>query len=406
MRILNLISSVDPAQGGVIEAVRQLQIEVEKLGHSWEVASLDAPDAPWVASSPLRVHALGPGKSAYIFAPDFHRALGKLLPAYDVALVHGLWQYHAFGGWRALRRAKMPYGVYPHGMLDPYFKRNFPLKHLKKLMFWPWSDFRVLRDASAVCFTCEGERVLARQSFRFYRAREEVVGLGTSQPSEDPDDARNSFFARFPELKNQRFLLFLARLHPKKGLDLLLEAFAQTDLPADWKLVIAGPDAGNWRAQLEEKYVSDDLKSRIIWTGMIAGDEKWGAFHAAEAFILPSHQENFGIAVAEALARGLPVLISHQVNIWREIEASGAGLVADDTLEGTAQLLSRWAALPQTERDAMKSRAKACFNAHFDIAGSARKLVACLENFERERGQVGDAAPSPSEARASGRGSG
>lgn len=375
MKILNLLPSVDPTRGGAVEAVRQLQIPIEKRGHQWDVVCLDAPDAPWVKDSPMKVHALGPSLGFYAYSGGFSRQLSELLPQYDAAIIHGLWQYHAFGGWRALHGSPIPYGVYPHGMLDPYFKRSFPRKHFKKLLFWRWSEYRVLRDADAVLFTCEGEKILARESFRPYQAKERVVGLGTSSPNEDAAKSREAFFGCFPDLRGKRFLLFLSRLHPKKGLDLLLQAFADAKA-SDVHLVIAGPDSSGWKAQLEAQFI--ELAPRITWTGMIEGDVKWGAFHAAEAFVLPSHQENFGLAVAEALARGLPVLISNQVNIWREIEAAGAGLVADDTLEGTRTLLSRWFGLSESEREIMRRKAASCFEEHFAIESAAQKLLECF----------------------------
>jgi hypothetical protein len=100
----------------------------------------------------------------------------------DAVIIHGIWQYHAFAAWRALHGKGSPYFVYPHGMLDPWFKRTYPLKHIRKSAYWPWSYCRVLREAKAVVFTTEQERRLARQSFWLYRAQEHVVGYGTSAP--------------------------------------------------------------------------------------------------------------------------------------------------------------------------------------------------------------------------------
>ena len=150
----------------------------------------------------------------------------------------------------------------------------------------------------------------------------------------------------FLELQNRRFLLFLARIHAKKGCDLLIEAFAKI-APAvpDVDLVIAGPDQGGLQAKLQRQADEAGIADRIHWAGMIDGDVKWGALRICNAFVLPSHSENFGIAVVESLAVGRPVLISNQVNIWPEIEADGAGLVEDDTPEGTERLLRHWFAL-------------------------------------------------------------
>jgi glycosyltransferase involved in cell wall biosynthesis len=112
---------------------------------------------------------------------------------------------------------------------------------------------------------------------------------------------------------------------------------------------------------------------------MLKGDLKWGALHAAEVFVLPSHQENFGIAVAEALSCGLPVLISNRVNIWQEVQATEAGLVASDDLAGTQELCWRWLRLPETARQTMRANARRCFHAHFEIEQVAQRLMRWLE---------------------------
>jgi glycosyltransferase involved in cell wall biosynthesis len=144
---------------------------------------------------------------------------------FDAVIVHGIWQYSSFGVWRALAGTDTPYFVFPHGMLDPWFKRTYPLKHLKKLLYWPWAEYRVLRDAAAVLFTSEEERRLARESFALYRCREVVVNFGTAAP-ENLERAREVFFGTHPQLRNRRFLLFLGRLHVKKGCDLLINIVA------------------------------------------------------------------------------------------------------------------------------------------------------------------------------------
>jgi len=265
-------------------------------------------------------------------------------------------------------------------MLDPWFKRSYPLKHLKKLLYWPWGEYRVLRDAAAVLFTSEEERRLARESFALYRCNEKVVNYGTAAPA-NPEGAREKFFEAFPHLRQQAFLLFLGRLHEKKGCELLIEAFAQlrnlSGSPSH--LVMAGPcsDDGYLR-RLQQ--LSAAMGDSIIFPGMLTGDMKWGALSAAEAFALPSHQENFGIAVAEALACGTPVLISNKINIWREIEADGAGLVANDDLAGTADLLKRWTSTAVDARAAMRENARKCFAARFEIERATDSLLSVIAN--------------------------
>ncbi len=374
MRILHVISSAQASGGGPIEAVRLLCEAHARSGHTSALATLDDAAHPPPFAFPL--YALGPGGTRYGYAPRLRQWLREYGQQFDLVLVHGLWQYHSLAVWQALRRTRTPYYVFPHGMLDPWFKLQYPRKHLKKWLYWPWADYRVLRDARAVLFTCEEEKLLAPQSFRLYRANAVVTGLGTAAPVEDLVAARRHFLAQFPSLAGRRLALFMGRLHPKKGCDLLLHAFAQT-LAHDpaWRLVMAGPDQVGWQKELAQLAGTLGIADRFVWTGMLTGAAKWGALSAAEVFVLPSHQENFGIAVAEALACSTPVLISRQVNIWREVNEAGAGLIADDTLPGTADLLRRWRDLAAAEQLRMRERALACFREHFDIEHTAARIL-------------------------------
>lgn len=384
-RILHVIRSVGATGGGPVEAIKLLASVHQRLGHDSEVVALDDPNDAAVQSFPFRCHAMVPSLTGYGYSSRLVPWLRANRSRYDVIFVHGLWQYGSFGVWRALHGTRTPYFVFPHGMLDPWFKRTYPLKHLKKWLYWPWAEYQVLRDARGVLFTCEEERRLARESFWLYRARERVVNCGTSPRSGDPAAQRAAFLARFPELTNRRCLLFLGRVHVKKGPDLLLRALreiltnrkrAETDAV---QLVMAGPNDHDYGRAMVELARELGLADRVTWTGMLTGDLKWGAFHTAEAFVLPSHQENFGIAVAEALACGVPVLISNRVNIWREIEQDAGGLVEADDLAGTLRLLERWLATDRQAWSAMRRNALACFERRFNIEQTAEDLIRLFE---------------------------
>lgn len=376
MKLLHLLSTVDPMGGGPMEGVRTRGLRLLEMGHQVEVASLDAPDAPHLKSFPLPVHALGPPRWGYQYTALLRPWLRAHAGDYDAVIVNGLWQYHSFATWQVMRELRRPYVVFTHGMLDPWFKRNYPLKHLKKWLYWPWAEYRVLRDAAAVLFTSEEERLLARRSFWLYRAREVVVSYGTQSPPGDAVSLRNEFLAARPELRDKRVLLFLGRLHVKKGCDLLIEAFARVAAEEPrLHLLMAGPDQSGWVSQLKARAAALGVASRITWSGMLQDRAKWGAFYSSEVFILPSHQENFGIAVAEALGCGLPTLISDKVNIWREVRAARAGLVAEDTEDGTLRILRHWLSLPADEREAMGQRAQALFSDRFSVERMATTLI-------------------------------
>lgn len=376
MKILHVISSVDLKHGGPIEGVNQLSNAQQHLGVEVEICSLDAPDAECVRNSTIIVHALGQVTGNYGYN-------GRLVPwlkahahEYDAVIVNGLWQYTGFAVWRALAGTATPYYVFAHGMLDPWFKHTYPLKHLKKWLYWPWAEYRVLRDARKVIFTCEDERLLARESFWLYKVNEVVTAFGVSNPPANGDELAAKFLAHYPHLQGKHIALYLSRIHVKKGCDLLIEAFAKVAKQDEsLHLVMAGPDQIGWVPKLQAQAEALDIAHRITWPGMLQGDMKWGAFYAAEVFCLPSHQENFGIVVAEALACGKPVLISNKVNIWREIETDGAGLVADDTLDGTITNFERWLAMSPQEFETMKARTTVCFANRFHVRRAAERLL-------------------------------
>jgi len=382
MHLLHVIDTFSPAAGGPPEAVRQLVRAYLAAGDEIEVVCLDKPGQPFLSGISCPVHALGQSAlGRFAFSPRLWRWLHKNAGRFDGIVISGVWTFPGVALRAAARRAGTPYGVFAHGALDPWFNRRYPLKYLKKLLYWP-VQHAVLRDAMAVFFTTGIERDLAKSSFRPSRWNGVVVPYGIFDSGEsERDSARQieAFYRKLPQLRGRRYLLFLARIHEKKGCDLLLEAFAQLAAAApDMDLVMAGPDQVKMQAGLKSQAEKRGIAGRVYWPGLIGGDLKWGALRACDAYVLPSHQENFGISVVEALSVGRPVLISNQVNIWPEIENDRVGLVDDDSLEGTVRLLRRWFELPPAERDAMAGRARSCFAARFT---TNRTAIAICETF-------------------------
>ena len=187
VNLLHIISSVNPAGGGPIEGVKQLGtlFVIRRASGLRSHLSTLRMRRIWTSArcrSMLSVQR----RLGYAFSPRFIPWLRENRSRYDAVIVNGIWQFHSFATWRALRNSSTPYVLFTHGMLDPWFKKQYPLKHLKKWMYWPWAEYRVLRDAQAVLFTCEEERVLARQSFWLYRCNEVVVNFGTPEPTGEP----------------------------------------------------------------------------------------------------------------------------------------------------------------------------------------------------------------------------
>ena len=412
---------MDPAQGGPVQGIRNSIPELERLGVHNEVVCLDDPNAPFLGKYNFPVHAIGAGKGPASYNAKLIPWLLENLGAYDAVIVHGLWLYHSYAVRKAIKLYKSQHlataatdgkspklFIMPHGMLDPYFQKapGRKLKAIRNWIYWKIIESKVISEADGMLFTCEEELRLARLTFRPYKPQREInVGYGIAEPAMLTPAIEQAFLDRCPSARNRPYILFLSRIHEKKGADLLLMAYAAlvadrtgthggghepsltenkgnieatsspTDLPM---LVIAGPGLETPYGQRLHQLAATLPVGSVSFLDMLTGNAKWGAFYGCQAFILPSHQENFGIVVAEAMACSKPVLISNQVNIWREIAASGGGLVEDDSVPGTLRLLRSWCQLGEPEQRAMGKRARAAYLQHFAIGPAAQSMATAL----------------------------
>lgn len=384
LKVLHIIASVDRRRGGPVQGLAQGIPIRQSWGQHIETVTLDSPCAPWISEFPGVVHGLGPGTKPYGYTPKLAAWIAENGSRFDAAVIHGLWNHSSVGGWQGLRRARLPYVLFTHGMMDPWFRKAKPVKHWIKQVFWAVQG-RVLRDANKVLFTSEEEMRLAEGVFFGYSYRPHVVAYaGADATTPGPDDEA-AFRALVPNLGDRPYLLFLSRIHEKKGVDLLLEGFAKAARRPELQLVIAGPPHGDLGVRLNAQARALGISNRVHWPGMLKAGIKAAAFQGAEAFVLTSHQENFGIAVAEALAYGKPVLISNQINIWREIQAGGSGIVGPDTIKGATQVIAGWEALTPETRLHMGLAARMVYEQNFTVEAAARDLTKMLERAASAR---------------------
>lgn len=391
MKILHITASVDERNGGVADAVLRLAETCarDELTRGDEIVCLDLPNSLSRTDLLTTVHALGekrPGRNPldrFLNHYRYSRALKPWLEAnldrFDVAVVHGLWNYAPFAAAQVLPRRSVPYYVFPHGMMDPWFRKTYPRKHLLKQGFWAVAEGKLLARAKATLFTCEEEERQARGVFRGHAYRSDIAPLGAVAPPAHTPALVEAFHRHAPGLAGRRFLLFLGRIHPKKGCDLLIQAYAATaakDPSLD--LVVVGPDQEGWQADLQKMAAELGVANRIHWPGPLFDDAKWGAYYAAEAFVLPSHQENFGIVVAEAMACGLPVLITDRVNIWETVAQAGAGMVCGDDLAGVTDQLAAWMTCSPEERLGMSKAARTLYAERYGLSMATKNIIELL----------------------------
>jgi glycosyltransferase involved in cell wall biosynthesis len=169
----------------------------------------------------------------------------------------------------------------------------------------------------------------------------------------------------------------LGRFHEKKGLDMLLHAWVHNQ-SQETVLVLAGPNHERTGYVRKLEHLGEKNKHDILWTGMLDVHEKWEMIRMSDSLILPSHQENFGMVVAESLALGKPVYITNKVNLWREVQLANAGMVVNDDQEGVNSLVNQWLNQSNTE---MKKAAEPCFLQNFHIKKTAENLLNLAENL-------------------------
>ena len=197
MKILHVIGTLDPAYGGPVEALKQLTLAVYDSGHHVEIVTLDETDTYFSNNKGIVIHALGPSIGKYHFNFRLIPWLINNVKRFDVVISEGIWQYQSFAIWLSSRFVKFHYFVFVHGALDPWFRYAYPLKHIKKWLYWPWAEYNVLRSAKAVIFTTEDEKLLAPKSFWLYKAKGIVVPIRICAQVGDPNLQKETFYERW-----------------------------------------------------------------------------------------------------------------------------------------------------------------------------------------------------------------
>lgn len=385
---------MNPAFGGPCQGIRNSIPALKSLGVENEVVCMDDPNEEFIQKDDFVIHAVGKSNGPWAKNANLYDWLLAHLATYDVVIVHGLWQYHVYAVRNAYNKLKQTHGtslpkvyVMPHGMLDPYFQKaeGRKLKALRNYIYWHLLESKNIESLDGLLFTCEEEMRLAATSFKPYRPKKTFnVSYGVQAPPAQNDQQDLQFLKEFPTLQQGKYLLFLSRIHPKKGVDILLKSYEHVYAGNEMapQLAIAGPgiDTAFGQSLTQMVNASEFLKRKVIFTGMLQGQKKWSAFYNCEAFVLPSHQENFGIAVAEALACKCPVIISNKVNIFAEIEHSNAGIICSDTHEGISEALNSWKKLSDEDKHTMKNKAYSLYQSAFTNEAAAARLLEVLNN--------------------------
>jgi glycosyltransferase involved in cell wall biosynthesis len=339
VRILHVVPGISPKYGGPTNIPGLLRGLIRHGVDTTLVTTDNDPDGrldvplnvPVVRDGvPQVFHHVWPVASRFGFAPSLVTRLQRTIATYDLMHIHWLYNFACMAAAHAAVAAGVPFVVQPRASLDPHMRKK---NDVVKRLYLATMGRPLLTRAAAVVFTAEEERALASYG---PRRPEWVIPNGLDLAAYERLPPRGTFRAAFPAVDGP-FLLFLGRLSRQKGLDLLLPAFQRVvRARPNLGLVLAGPDHEGYQAHVRTLAQELGVADRVLFPGLIAGELKLAAFVDADLFVLPSYAENFGGAIIEALACGLPVVISDQVNIHRELSAAGAATVVTCSIDAVA----------------------------------------------------------------------
>ena len=332
MKVLHVIPALSSAYGGPSRAVLEMCRALATQGVEAEIATTNA-DGRKDLDVPLgrKINYLGVStyffprslKTEYKFSWPLTVWLKKNIRNYDLLHIHSIFCHPTVVAARLARKFGIPYLVRPAGMLD-----DWPLKQKqwRKWFYFNFIERKTLEEATAIHYTSEEEKRVSEKLG--YSTRGVVIPLGIHADSKYDTVEKGMFREKFPQCVGKKLVVFLSRLHPKKGLELLVAAISQLSrIRDDFIWVIAGQGEDGYEAALKTRIQKSGLSSRTLFTGFLEGEDKCALLKDADIFVLPSYQENFGIAVVEAMQHRLPVVISDRVDLAEEINVYGAGLI-------------------------------------------------------------------------------
>jgi glycosyltransferase involved in cell wall biosynthesis len=391
--ILHVTPYMHASAGGPPVVVENFITEASRLGHSSEIVSTFAFCSGDESTLRKRMDQLAPTtfltglETIPIVSQSGAEKINAHVRRADIVHVHTLWSPLNVAARYACRKHDKPYVLMPHGMLDPY---SLSLKALKKSIYLKFFEGPNMACAQRMIYTtAEEERLATLAALRLPRGA--IVPLGARASSNSISDLRHQFLEKYPQVEGKRTLLFLGRVHHKKGLDRILNCLQRVrqTIP-NVLLIVAGTGEPKYQEHIRQLVSSLALDDHVVFTGHLDGELKWASFAAAELFLLPSRQENFAITVAEAMQMGVPVVITDKVNTWPYVEEAGAGLVlAERDIDALLPRAIETLLTDHATRSKMASQGSRYARDRLTWHASAQKLLACYDQVVSGRSAGG-----------------
>jgi glycosyltransferase involved in cell wall biosynthesis len=395
MKVLHVIPSLSPSDGGpsfvmplIARGLRSagVAVDVATTVGDKEAATLDG-DLPGPATQDgVNYFYFRRQAEFYKVSRPMTRWLARHMRDYDLVHIHALFSYATSTASNLAIKNRVPYVIRPLGVLNRWGMEN--RRRLLKQFSFRFVERRILTNAAAIHYTSRQEKLEAEQAG--VTTLPVVIPLGVDTSAFQTEASSAPFYTRFPHAEGRQIILFLSRLDPKKGLDILLRAYAEVYRanPASL-LVIAGDGEARFVESLKALAAELGIAEHVLWAGFLGAGDKMAAFRAASLFALPSYSENFGLAGVEALASGLACVVSDQVGIAPDIEEFEAGSVVPCEVAPLASAIQRLLADARLRERAAENAVRLA-NERFSIEAMTRSLIKLYSNVvDQRRAAVG-----------------
>jgi glycosyltransferase involved in cell wall biosynthesis len=372
-KILRIISSLNPEYGGPPAAIVDSTIALNRIGFKVDIVTHDNKESQFVKIKNTTIHNMGPSLLGdYNLNFKFTKWLIQNRSKYDLFIVHGLWQFNTLAARLFLKKK---YYVFVHGQLDPSYKKFF-FNKIKKIIYWNLIEKKNLKDSKFILLTNKKEKDLLNDTYVNTKGlKKKVVGYGILEPKYDTSKVKKIFYKKFKSLKDKDFYIYLGRFHNKKGCEIIMNAVKYFSLRKKPINVLMCGSNNIYKKYLQKISKDLNIEKNIIWSNFLKNDIKLGALLSSKAMLLPSYGENFGVALVEAMACGIPVLTTNKVNIYNYIIKNNAGYISSPNNVNFIKIINKFENLKKSNITQLKKNAYRCFRNNFLLSKKIKILA-------------------------------
>ena len=372
-KILRIISSLNPEYGGPPAAIVDSTIALNRIGFKVDIVTHDNKESQFVKIKNTTIHNMGPSLLGdYNLNFKFTKWLIQNRSKYDLFIVHGLWQFNTLAARLFLKKK---YYVFVHGQLDPSYKKFF-FNKIKKFIYWNLIEKKNLKDSKFILLTNKKEKDLLNDTYVNTKGlKKKVVDYGILEPKYDTSKVKKIFYKKFKSLKDKDFYIYLGRFHNKKGCEIIMNAVKYFSLRKKPINVLMCGSNNIYKKYLQKISKDLNIEKNIIWSNFLKNDIKLGALLSSKAMLLPSYGENFGVALVEAMACGIPVLTTNKVNIYNYIIENNAGYISSPNNVNFIKIINKFENLKKSNITQLKKNAYRCFKNNFLLSKKIKILA-------------------------------